>query len=140
MKSQSKTFILDPRLENDTLLISSHASLQIRLMNDQRWPWIIVVPEQLEVEDMDDLDIEALQALTKCLSDISAALKRMNICSSTNVATLGNMVKQMHWHVVGRTQGDANWPGPVWGFEKAVPYSKEEVAGFMANFKKEFRV
>ncbi len=140
MKWLSKTWVLDKRLEQDSILIQSDAAFQIRLINDKRWPWIIVAPIMHDVEDIDDCTLGALQGLTAHLHEISKALKKMGVCTSTNVGTLGNVVKQMHWHVVGRNENDPNWPGPVWGFEKAIPYSMDESEKFIAHFKKEFRV
>ena len=139
MTTLSKTWSLDPRLEKDTILIASADSWQTRLMNDARWPWIIVVPTVPGAADIDDYQRGGLGALANHLADISAALKQMSVCTSTNVATLGNVVTQMHWHVVGRREGDANWPGPVWGFETALPYGKEEAKNFIDSFRKAFR-
>jgi len=139
MKSLGKTWVLDPRLENDTVLISFNDAWQTRLMNDKRWPWIIVVPIMPDVEDIDDYRRGAHEPLMQHLADISLTLKDLGLCTSTNVASIGNVVKQMHWHVVGRNQGDPNWPAPVWGFETAIPYSKEETVQFISDFKKAFR-
>lgn len=130
---------LDPRLENDTMLIASGDAWQTRLMNDNRWPWIIVVPHAGDVQDIDDVQQDKLAALSDYLADISRALKKMGVCTSTNVATLGNVVTQMHWHVVGRREGDANWPEPVWGFETPLPYGKEEAEAFIDSFRKALR-
>jgi diadenosine tetraphosphate (Ap4A) HIT family hydrolase len=139
MKWLSKTWVLDPRLDKDTILISSDTHLQTRLMNDKRWPWIIVVPVIHDVEDIEHYQPGGYNGLMQHLADISLALKEMHVCTSTNVATLGNVVKQMHWHVVGRSEGDPNWPAPVWGFEKAIPYGKADTAAFISDFKKAFR-
>jgi len=139
MKWLSKTWTLDKRLDQDTILISSDAAFQIRLMNDKRWPWIIVVPIIHDLVDIDDYQKGGLSALAILLHNISGTLKDMGLCTSTNVGTLGNVVQQMHWHVVGRNEGDPNWPAPIWGFEKAIPYGKGEAEAFISNFKKAYR-
>ncbi|MCB1421559.1 MAG: HIT family protein [Nitratireductor sp.] len=140
MTTPSKTRTLDSRLEKDTIPIASSDAWQTRLMNDSRWPWIIVVPVLPGISDIDDYPPGGLGPLVNYLSEISAALKEMGVCTSTNVATLGNVVTQMHWHVVGRREDDANWPGPVWGFETALPYGKEEAETFIDSFRKALHV
>lgn len=126
---------LDARLEADTHAIGANADVAIRLMDDRRWPWIILVPQMPGLCDLDDMEPRAAAALVGLLHRVSAALKEMGVCSSTNVATLSNVVTQMHWHVVGRREGDANWPGPVWGFETRIPYGKEEADRFINDFR-----
>lgn len=138
-KNLSKTWTLDPRLEKDTLPVKSDAFMHIRLMNDSRWPWLVLVPVLHDVADVDDVPRGNFLALGSYLHEASAALKRMNVCESTNVASIGNMVSQMHWHVIGRRQGDANWPGTVWNFGDPAPYQAEEAQEFIDSFKKAFR-
>lgn len=135
----TQTWSLDSRLEADTLLIGLEESeWQTRLMNDNRWPWIIVIPAHAGVEDIEDYPLEKQTALMAHLAEISTALKAMDICTSTNVASLGNVVKQMHWHVVGRREGDPNWPAPVWGFETAIAYGKQEAVSFISRFREAY--
>lgn len=135
----SKPGSLDPRLERDTLPIISANAWQTRLMNDRRWPWVIVVPSMPGITDIDDYPPGGLGPVADHLAEISAALKEMGVCTSTNVATLGNVVTQMHWHVVGRREGDTNWPGPVWGYETPVAYGKEEAETFIESFRNTLR-
>lgn len=126
---------LDPRLERDTLLIHADRDWQTRLMNDSRWPWLIVVPLAKDAADIEDLPEKHHAGLMAHLCDLSIALKKTGACTSTNVATIGNVVTQMHWHVVGRKEGDPNWPAPVWGFETPVPYDKAEADAFIARLR-----
>ena len=128
-------FALDPRLGADTRLIAPHGRLSIRLMDDARWPWIIVVPEVAGLTDMDGLDDGLARDLAVALSRLSGLLKSLGLCESTNVATLSNMVTQMHWHVVGRQEGDPGWPGPVWGHGKRQPYGEDEAIQFVARLR-----
>lgn len=131
----SKTWELDPRLDQDTFLINSSGSWQTFLMNDQRWPWIIVVPVKGDVQDIDDYHVGGQEPLIGHLADISRTLKAMKVADSTNVATLGNIVKQLHWHVVGRSEGDSNWPNPVWGFGEREPYTSQDADAFIDRFQ-----
>lgn len=126
-------FQIDPRLNADTHFITTHDELSIRLMDDARWPWIIVVPEVAGLADMDGMDDALAQDLALTLSRLSGILKALGLCDSTNVATLSNMVTQMHWHVVGRSTGDPGWPGPVWGYGERVPYDADDAAALVAK-------
>ena len=105
-----------------------------RLMDDRRWPWIIVVPQIPDASDIDDIHRGGLESIVGHLADISKTLKEMGVADSTNVATLGNMVTQMHWHVVGRREEDPNWPGPVWGYGEREPYQQKETKQFIDEF------
>lgn len=129
-----KTWQLDPRLEQDTVLIDSDDTFQTRLMNDRRWPWIIVVPIKPGAQEIEDYHAGGMGALMIHLANISKTLKEMGIATSTNVASIGNIVTQMHWHVVGRNEGDANWPNPVWGFGEREAYSGEQAELFIENY------
>lgn len=135
MTGLTQSWTLDPRLAADTIPICANEGWQTRLMNDRRWPWLIVVPALPGLADIDDCPPDFHAELMAHLRSLSAALKQMGACRSTNVATLGNVVTQMHWHVVGRNEGDANWPGPVWGFEKAVAYAKDEADAFISSLR-----
>ena len=115
-------FKLDHRLENDCIAIGEMRLCRILLMDDQRWPWIVLVPRKLdvcEIHDLDDADQVLLHSETK---RIAMALGAITECEKINSGALGNIVRQLHVHVVARDSGDANWPGPVWGFEKRAPY------------------
>ena len=95
---------------------------RILLMDDQRWPWIVLVPRKLdvcEIHDLEDADQVLLHSETK---RIAQALGAITECEKINSGALGNIVRQLHIHVVARNIDDANWPGPVWGFEKRIPY------------------
>ncbi len=135
----SKTFVLDRRLEADTIAISGQSPFLTRLMNDRRWPWIIVVPQVPDAADIEDLGHGGLDPLISHLADISKTLKEMGVADSTNVATLGNVVTQMHWHVVGRREGDPNWPGPVWGYGERKPYLEDEAKRFVDEFNEAWK-
>ena len=81
--------------------------------------------------DIEDLESGAYAGLMQHLAGISKTLKAMGVATSSNVATIGNIVTQMHWHVIGRNEGDPNWPGPVWGFGQREPYTAEEARALM---------
>ncbi len=108
-------FRLDPRLEADTFPVGDLALCTVRLMNDARFPWLILVPRRPDLAELIDLDGPARAQLTEEIDAASRVLKAATACEKLNVAALGNMVRQLHIHVIARTATDAAWPGPVWG-------------------------
>lgn len=118
-------FILDARLAADTEPVAALELCDLRLMNDARFPWLILVPRRPNVAELIDLERNDLMHLMDEVSTASRALHGVTSCDKLNVAALGNIVSQLHVHVVGRTAGDAAWPGPVWGSGEAVAYRAE---------------
>ena len=118
----SATPELDPRLEADTRPVATLDLCALRLMDDARWPWLMLVPRRRGVEEVHQLSRADRAALIDEQSRVAAALQRLTGCRSINVAALGNMVPQLHVHVVAREPGDPGWPGPVWGHGTREPY------------------
>ena len=119
-------FTLDPRLEADSLPLGRLSLCEVRLMNDSRWPWLVLVPMlggAVELHDLPHADAAAAFADTM---RAGAALKTATGALKINTGALGNVVRQLHIHVVARSEGDPNWPGPVWGFGARVPYADAE--------------
>jgi diadenosine tetraphosphate (Ap4A) HIT family hydrolase len=115
-------FALDPRLAADTCPVTSLPLCDVLLMNDARYPWLILVPRRagmIEIADLSDVD---QTLLWQEVNHSSAALRSTSPCEKLNIGALGIIVRQLHVHVVARNHGDAAWPGPVWGHGKAVPY------------------
>lgn len=116
-------FELDNRLVNDTVVVADCALCRVLLMNDSRYPWLILVPRVASVSEVFELTAEQQQQLWQETSAIAQRLKNEFQADKINIATLGNVVKQLHMHVVVRMQDDAAWPAPVWGNGVAQPYS-----------------
>lgn len=117
---------LDSRLREDTLAIFENGGLTILLMNDQRWPWLIVVPKVPGAEELHDLDPQIRAAVMDIAISAGEKLKTFTDCDKINVAAIGNMVRQLHIHVIARTEGDENWPAPVWGHGRAEKYDSQQ--------------
>jgi diadenosine tetraphosphate (Ap4A) HIT family hydrolase len=120
-------FNLDSRLANDTLLMGDFTLCRLLLMNDRQYPWFILVPRRDEVSELFQLDRADQQLLWQETTALAEVLKDAYSADKMNVATLGNMVSQLHMHVIVRRKGDAAWPAPVWGRHPAVPYAAGEV-------------
>ena len=105
---------LDPQLERDTTAIGDMALCRVLLSKDANYPWLILVPRRRGTVEIIDLrDSEQAQLMTE-IADVSIALKAVTGCDKLNVAAIGNVVAQLHVHVVARRRGDAVWPKPVW--------------------------
>ncbi|MEX3011082.1 HIT family protein [Hoeflea sp. TYP-13] len=115
-------FRLNERLEADSRLVSILGLCQLRLMNDRRWPWLLLIPQRAEAEEIYHLTPLDQTLLTFEAGETARALKRVTDCSKINIGALGNQVRQLHVHVVARNPGDIGWPGPVWGVGNAEPY------------------
>ena len=115
-------FQLDPQLEADTVLIADWHLCQVRLMNDSRYPWVILVPKVPGVEEIHQLADEQQQLLLGESVRLSKALEQLFAPHKLNVAALGNMVRQLHIHHIVRFNDDFAFPRPVWGVGDAVPY------------------
>ncbi|GIL01237.1 MAG: histidine triad protein [Alphaproteobacteria bacterium] len=115
-------FELDGRLAGDTLMVRQLASGPLLLMNDRRWPWLMLVPAVAGAVELHELAPPTAAGVHAETDRIAAALKRATGCAKINVGALGNVVSQLHIHVVARNPGDANWPGPVWGVAGRQPW------------------
>ena len=115
-------FTLDPRLAADTYPVVSLPLCEVLLMNDARYPWLILVPRRARLVEISDLDSGNQAVLWLEVSRASAALRAVSRFDKLNLGALGNIVQQLHVHLVGRRDGDAAWPGPVWGSGRALDY------------------
>ncbi|MCS0503077.1 HIT domain-containing protein [Ancylobacter mangrovi] len=115
MTAQTPAFLLDPRLEAHSFPVTDLSLCTVRLMDDARFPWLILVPRRPELVELIDLDPSDRATLSAEIDAASRALKAVTNCHKLNVAALGNMVRQLHVHVIARFEGDPAWPGPVWG-------------------------
>ncbi|WP_339714855.1 HIT family protein [uncultured Sneathiella sp.] len=118
-------FDLHPRLASDTLNVCSLPLSRVLLMNDARYPWIILVPERPDLVEMHDLNDDDYALLSGEIREASKRMATLFGAHKMNVAALGNMVPQLHVHVIARQPDDAAWPAPVWGQGDAVPYKQD---------------
>jgi diadenosine tetraphosphate (Ap4A) HIT family hydrolase len=133
-------FCLDSRLKNDTINIGKLQLSQALLMNDSRYPWIILVPELDNVYEWTDLSKEDQVTLHDESLLIQKVLKDQYDGQSLNVGKLGNIVSQFHLHHIVRFENDPAWPGPVWGHSSAVNYSPQELESRISEIKQALRI
>ena len=116
-------FTLHPRLAADTVPVGDLPLCSLLLMGDARFPWLILVPRRADLREFTDLPAGARADLLEEIAGASRALQAETGAEKLNVGALGNVVAQLHVHVVARFAADAAWPGPVWGSGAAVPYA-----------------
>ena len=127
------TFALDPRLAADTLAIGDLALSRLLLMNDRRYPWLVLVPRREASREIVDLDAQERATLIEEIAAASRFVQSLPDVDKINVGALGNLVAQLHVHVVGRVVGDPAWPGPVWGHGSARRYAPQQAAALIAQ-------
>jgi diadenosine tetraphosphate (Ap4A) HIT family hydrolase len=128
-------FVLDSRLQQDTVPLGDFPLCRLLLMDDAHYPWFILVPRREEISELFQLDADDQQALWQETTLLAETLKDTFAADKMNVATLGNMVNQLHMHVIVRRREDAAWPAPVWGKLPAQPYGEEQVAAIKAKLR-----
>ena len=109
------SFYLHPQLERDCLVVGELKLCRVLLMNNRSFPWVILVPMVENAEEITDLTAKERTVLMQEISLVSKKLQAHTDAHKMNVAALGNMVRQLHVHVIARYESDAAWPNPVWG-------------------------
>ena len=130
-------FSLHTKLAADTSLIGRLSGCQLLLMNDARYPWLILVPEQDGLRELHELNDQTFHAVTHAIKSLSASLQALTEAPKMNIAALGNLVPQLHIHIIARRHDDAAWPGPVWGVGTSEPYSEDERLVLLATLREE---
>lgn len=131
-------FKLDERLFKDTVVLGDFTLCRVLLMNDSRYPWLILVPRRAGISELFELNMAEQQQLWQETSYVGQVLKDVFQADKINIATLGNVVKQLHMHIVVRMQDDAAWPAPVWGNGAAQGYTGETLAAMRARLQAAF--
>ena len=122
------SFTLDPRLAADTHPIGDAPLSRVLLMDDTRFPWLILVPRIAGARELFDLDAADRATLLGELDAVGRALESLLRPDKMNIAALGNVVPQLHVHVIARYTTDAAWPQPVWGRGAAVRHEPAALA------------
>jgi diadenosine tetraphosphate (Ap4A) HIT family hydrolase len=115
-------FSLDQRLAGDTAVVCDWLLSRVLMINDRRFAWLILVPRRTGVVETFDLNADDQAQLWREVAALGRQLKHATGCRKVNIGALGNIVAQLHVHVVARREGDAAWPGPVWGAGLAERY------------------
>jgi len=127
---------LHPQLAADTVPVGDLALTRVLLAKDANYPWLILVPRRPGVTELIDLAEREQMQLTGEIAQASQTLKAITECEKLNVAALGNVVAQLHVHVIGRRHSDKAWPKPVWGVAPAIEYEAKVRDGFVAALRR----
>ena len=123
-------FELHPRLAADTLDLGELTLCRVLLMNDARYPWLILVPQRPDLREIYELDTDAQTQLIHESSHVARCMKTLFKADKMNIAALGNMVPQLHIHHIARTIHDPAWPHPVWGHAPAQAYAPHQLSEY----------
>lgn len=133
-------FVLDARLQADTVLIGDFSLCQLLLSNDSNYPWFVLVPKRPNISEIFELTLEDQLQLWQETTALSVILNKSFAADKINVAALGNVVNQLHMHVIARRQSDAAWPAPVWGKHPAQPYTVQQISEIVQRLRTELTV
>lgn len=128
-------FELSPRLESDTDWVLDLQLSRVLMMDDSRYPWLILVPRLANVREWLDLSSRDQALLLAEQLQVSRCLKTLVSPDKLNIATLGNVVPQLHVHIVARFESDFAWPAPVWGIGDSVRYPPDEKVALLGRYR-----
>jgi diadenosine tetraphosphate (Ap4A) HIT family hydrolase len=133
--SASAGWVLDPMLERDTVPVGDMPLCHVLLINDANYPWLLLVPRRRGIIEITELDyIEQAQLMGEIMH-ASRSLKTITDCNKINIAALGNVVPQLHVHVIARFRDDPAWPKPVWGAVPPRAYEQAEMDKLMVPLR-----
>jgi diadenosine tetraphosphate (Ap4A) HIT family hydrolase len=133
-------FSLHKTLQDGTVLIGDLPLCRVLLMNNRNFPWLILVPRREGLRELFDLIPADYSTLMQELRDTAAAFSRQTKAHKMNVAALGNMVPQLHIHVIARFPQDSAWPNPVWGQGNPAPYLQDKLMEFAEITQKNLNI
>ncbi|NVJ71503.1 MAG: HIT domain-containing protein [Alphaproteobacteria bacterium] len=128
-------FTLHPQLAKDTVFVKKLSLCRVLLMKDAGYPWLVLVPERGDIREIHELDEADQQTLMCEITTVAGRLEALTGADKMNVAALGNMVPQLHIHIIARFETDAAWPGPVWGMAPAKPFGEDALEQTVFNIK-----
>ena len=128
-------FTLDSRLENDSLFVADLKVSRLLLMNDSNFLWLILVPRKENLKELTDLDFADQIEVLREINLVAKILQENFPCDKLNIAALGNVVSQLHIHVIARRKDDAAFPKPVWGNSQFKLYEKNVAENLIQKIK-----
>ena len=131
-------FELHPQLAADTVSVATWPLCEVLLLTDANYPWLVLVPVRPGLRDFHELSPDDMVTAGQEISRASEALEELFAPDKINVAALGNMVPQLHIHVVARFTDDAAWPNPIWGVAPPLAYAPDALDARLADLRRVF--
>jgi len=131
-------FELHPQLAADTVSVATWPLCEVLLLTDANYPWLVLVPARPDLRDYHDLSADDMVTAGREISRASEALVAVFAPDKINVAALGNMVPQLHIHIVARHTHDAAWPNPIWGVVPPLAYAPDALDARLADLRGAF--
>ncbi|MFT4196512.1 MAG: HIT family protein [Pseudoxanthomonas sp.] len=128
-------FVLDPRLAADSAFVADGPLSQVRLMDDARFPWLLLVPRVAGASEWTELDGAQQRLLLAEINRVGTLVQAEAGVEKLNIGALGNLVRQLHVHLVGRRAGDPAWPGPVWGSGPAQRFAQDQLRARVEHWR-----
>jgi len=125
-------FEVAPAFETGSVAAAEWPLCHVRLQDDARFPWLILIPRVEGAVELEDLSVEQRAMLIEETVRAGVLVRRLGAVEKLNVAAIGNVTAQLHVHVVGRRRDDGLWPDPVWGRGPVVPYADDERARLLS--------
>ena len=136
MPTDAPAWSLHSRLNEDTIDIGDLPLCRVLVIKDAHYPWLLLVPRRPEAVEIIDLDeVQQAQLMTE-MTRVVCALKEITKCDKLNIAALGNLVPQLHVHIIARRSSDVAWPRPVWGVMPPLAHDAEEVQTFISALRR----
>jgi diadenosine tetraphosphate (Ap4A) HIT family hydrolase len=127
-------FTVDPVIEQNSIFIKNMGLSSVYLKNDKENPWFVIVPRKLNAVELIDLNHEEQNMLMEEVTIVSEFLKSYYRPHKMNVGSLGNIVQQLHVHIIARYPTDRAWPGPIWGTPTSLEFDQNELENIKSNF------
>jgi diadenosine tetraphosphate (Ap4A) HIT family hydrolase len=134
--SASPAWSLHTQLQKDTIDIGDLPLSRVLVVKDAHYPWLMLVPRRADAVEIIDLDEAEQGQLMTEINRVGRALKEITKCDKLNIAALGNVVPQLHVHVIARRSSDAAWPRPVWGVMPPLAHDAGEVQALMTELRR----
>ncbi len=135
-----QSFTVDPRIAGDSTAVGDLPLCHVRLMDEARYPWLLLLPRRPGLTEWTELDGADLALVSAEIKQAAEALQRVMPFGKLNVGALGNIVSQLHIHLIGRDPGDPAWPGPVWGHSPRVARTAGETAALVSQLQRALAV
>lgn len=133
--TSNEPFAIDARLAADSCWLADLYGNAVLLFNEQRYDWLVIVPRVANAVELFDLSGDQQQQLAAALEQVAQGLRQHGRGHKLNIGALGNVVRQLHVHVVLRGEGDAAWPAPVWGHSPRQPIPAEQLPNVVARWR-----